>query len=171
MISSSNATKTAAQIASAGDLARSLAEEAAELGGLLELLKQEQQALQARDIERVFSFAAAKTERLAALSAMDSARGKLLLAHGLPRDLAGMERFLAGASGRSAELTGVWRRLLADAAESRQINAVNGKLIAAQLRYVGGALAALQQTAAHLVCYGADGLTLSSPGARPRACA
>lgn len=165
MISSSNATKPATPIGSVGDLARSLAEETAELGGLLALLKEEQQALQARDIERVFSFAVAKTERLAALAAIDSARGEFLLAHGLPKDPAGMERLLGSTSGLSA----MWRRLLACAAQARQINAVNGKLIAAQLRFVGAALAALQPTAAHPACYGADGLTLGSPGSRPLA--
>ncbi len=166
MISSSNVTNVIAPINSAGDLVRSVAEETAEFEALLALLREEQQALQERDVERVYSFAVAKSERLARLGAFDSARGEFLLANGLSKDHAGMQHYLERTPGLPAAVSKSWRRLLVNAAEARRINAVNGWLIAAQLRFVGGALAALQQAASHLVCYGADGRTRSAPGSR-----
>jgi flagella synthesis protein FlgN len=171
MISSSSATKLTAPINSAGDLVRSVAEETAELEALLALLREEQQALQERDVERVFSFAVAKSERLARLRAFDSARGGFLRANGLSQDHSGMQRYIERTSGLPAAVSESWRRLLANAAEARQINAVNGSLIVAQLRFVDGALAALQQTALHLVCYGADGQSRSAPASRSLASA
>lgn len=171
MISSSNATKTTTTINSAGDLARSLGEETAELEALLALLREEQQALQARDMERVRSFAGAKRERLARLSEFDSARGEFLLANRLSQNHAGMQHYVERTPGLLTVVAENWRRLLANAAEARQINAVNGKLIAAQLRFVAGALAALRQASSHLVCYGADGQTRSAPGSRTLASA
>jgi flagellar biosynthesis/type III secretory pathway chaperone len=183
MISSSNVTKLIASVNSAGDLARSLAEETAELDALLALLREEQHALQERDVERVYTFASAKSERLARLDALDSSRGRFLRANGLSPDHAGMQRYLERTSGLPAAVSENWRRLLANAAEAHQINAVNGRLIAAQLRFVGGALAALQQVtvdgalpalqrvASLLLCYGADGQTRSAPGSRTLASA
>lgn len=171
MISSSSATKLIAPINCAGDLARSLDEETAGLEALLALLREEQQALQARDMEHVHSFAVAKSERLARLSEFDSARGEFLLANGLSPDHAGMQRYIEGTPGLPAVVSENWRRLLTNAAEARRINAVNGKLIAAQVRFVAGALAALRHAASHLVCYGADGQTRSAPGSRTLASA
>lgn len=183
MISSSNVTNVTAPINSAGDLVRSVAEEAAELEALLALLREEQQALQARDVECVYAFASAKSERLARLDALDSSRGRFLRANGLSPDRAGMQRYLERTSGLPAVVSENWRRLLANAAEARRINAVNGRLIAGQLRFVGGALAALQQVAVDralpalqrvasiLACYGSDGQTRNAPASRSLASA
>lgn len=171
MISSSNATDLIAPIDSAGDLARSLAGETAELEALLALLREEQRALQAREIERVYSFAVAKSERLARLRAFDPARGEFLLANGRSKDHAGMQHYLERTPGLPAAVSEIWRRLLANAAEARRINAVNGRLIAAQLRFVGGALAALRQADSHPACYGADGQARGLSGSRTLASA
>jgi len=171
MISSASATKLTAPINSAGDLSQSIAEETAELDALLALLREEQQALLERDIGRVHSFALAKNERLARLGALDSARGQFLHANGLSRDHAGMQRYLERTPGLPAMTPDNWRRLIAGVAEARQTNAVNGRLIVAQLRFVGGALTALQQSASQLVCYGADGQTRSAPASRTLASA
>ena len=190
MISSSNATSTSgtsgssgkvARVNSAADLARSLAQEAAELEALLALLGEEQQALQERDGERVYALASAKSERLAQLGALDASRGSFLRANGLPPGRAGMQGYLelTAASGVSAAALQNWQRLLELATEARRINTVNGRLIAAQLRFVGGALSSLQQTTggasqqvpSRLLCYGADGQTRNAPASRSLASA
>jgi flagella synthesis protein FlgN len=166
VICSSSPTDAAAPINSAADVARALAEETGGIEALIALLREEQQALQARDMERVYSFAVAKRERLARLSGFESARAKFLLANRLSQDQAGMRDYIERTPGLREAVAENWRRLLANAAEARQINAVNGMLIAAQLRFVAGALAALRQATSHLVCYGADGQTRSTPGSR-----
>lgn len=171
MISSSSPTDAAAPINSAADVARALAEETGGLEALIALLREEQRALQARDMERVYSFAVAKRDRLARLSGFESARGKFLLANRLTQDHAGMQHYIESTAGLGAAVSENWRRLLANAAEARHINAVNGRLIATQLRFVAGALAALRQATSHLVCYGADGQTRSTPESRTLASA
>jgi flagella synthesis protein FlgN len=168
---------------SARDLVRSIAEESAELDALLALMREEQQALQERDSERVYAFAFEKNERVARLSAFDLSRAKFLRASGLSQDHAGMQLYLERTPGLPAAALENWRRLLASAAEARRINGINGRLIAGQLRFVGGALSALQQAtvdgalpalqrvASHLTCYGADGQTRSAPATRTLASA
>lgn len=171
MICSSDATKLVAPINSAGDLARSLEEETAELDALLKLLRGERQALQARNTECVQAFAASKRERLARLSEFESARGEFLRANSLSQDHAGMQHYIERTPAHLTTLSESWRRLLANAVEARQINDVNGKLIAAQLHFIASALAALRQASSDLVYYSADGQTCGNPGPRTRAIA
>ena len=183
MISSSSVTKFALRVDSIGDFVRSLAEEATELEALLALLHEEQRALRERDSERVYSAASAKGESLARLGALHASRGRFLHANGLPRDHAAVQSYLERTSGLPPEAAENWRRLLANAAEARSINRVNGRLIAAQTRFVGGALAALQRAGgdsafpalrrnvSHLTFYGADGQTRNSPATRSLASA
>jgi flagellar biosynthesis/type III secretory pathway chaperone len=171
MISSSSATELTAPVHSVGDLAQSIAAESAELDALLALLREEKRALLARDIDRVHMFAFEKNDRLARLSTFDSARGQFLLSNGLTRDHTGMQRYLARTPELPAMMSESWRRLIARAAEARLTNAVNGRLIVAQLRFVGGALAALQPAASQLTCYGADGQTRGASAARTLASA
>ena len=183
MISSSNVTDIVAPVNSAADLVRSVAAETAELEALLALMREEQQALQERDSERVYASAVAKNQHLARLSDFDASRSRFLRANGLSQDHAGMQRFLERTPGLPALAAESWRRLLANAAEARRINGINGRLIAAQLRFVGGALSALQQAtvdsalpplqriASNLTCYGADGQTRNAPPSRSLASA
>ena len=153
MISLSNATDTQRAIRSAAELAQSIGEEIAEFEALLKLLREEQQALQTPDLDRVYELAAAKNDRLARLGALGAARSRFLEAQGLGNIGADMQAYLDSAVRES------WRRLLALASTARDANAVNGKLIAVQMRYTSGALAVLQQAASNLMCYGADGTT------------
>lgn len=155
MIFSSNDTDKTTAIQSAAELAQSIGEETAEFEALLQLLREEQQALQARDLDRIYTLALAKNDRLARLGTLGAARGKFVDANRLKSSGAEMQAYLNSAVHES------WRRLLALAAEAHRTNTVNGKLIAAQMRYTSGALAVLQQAASNLTCYGADGTTQS----------
>lgn len=150
-------TEPVTPVNSNADLEQSLAEETAELESLLALLRGEQAALRVRDMEQVHALAIAKRERLVRLSAFDSARRAFLQTNRLSQDHAGMLEYIERVPGHRAAVSNNWRRLLANAAEARRINAVNGKLIANQLHYVAGALSAMRQSASHLLCYGADG--------------
>lgn len=162
MISSSNATsKQVAAIGSPAELAQSLSKEIAEFEGLHRLLREEQQALQAQDLDRVSSLALEKNDRLGRLGALGAARTRFLDANSKDST----QIYLDAAVRES------WLRLLAHAAEARETNIVNGRLIAMQLRYTTGALAVLQQAASHLMCYGADGQAQALGGARTLASA
>ena len=162
MISSSNATsKKAPAIGSLAELAQSLAEEIAEFEGLHRLLREEQQALQAQDLDRVSALALDKNDRLGRLGALGAARTRFLDANSQDST----QIYLDAAVRES------WLRLLAHAAEARETNIVHGRLIATQLRYTTGALAALQQAASHLTCYGANGQAQALSGPRTLASA
>ncbi len=165
MISSSRDTDTTTAIQSAAELALAIGEESAEFEALLQLLREEQQALQAQDLDRICSLALTKNDRLARLGALGAARSKFVDANRPNSSGAQMQAYLDSAVRES------WRRLLALAGEAHRTNVVNGKLIAAQMRYTSGALAVLQQAASNLMCYGADGTTQSVRIRRPLASA
>lgn len=149
------------------DLARSLAAESARIEALLQILRQEQEALLARDFDRVYAFAQAKNEHLAELGSLSEARGVNLRLKGLSPDSAGMNTLVAGIEG----LREPWQRLLTVAQEARQANFLNGHLIRAQMRFTNGALAVLQQTSARCATYGADGHKTAAPPQRTLASA
>lgn len=148
------------QASGPAELARSLSAESAKVEALLQILREEQQALLERDFERVYAYALAKNEHLAHLGALNDARAATLRMQGLSPDLAGMKALVAG----NEPLRHPWERLLSLTAEARQINLVNGRLIDAQMRFTEGALVALtQRTAARFATYGADGQRHSQP--------
>lgn len=148
------------QASGPADLARSLSAESAKVEALLQILREEQRALLARDFERVYAFALAKNEYLAQLGSLSDARGATLRLQGLSPDPAGMKTLVA----RSEPLRQPWERLLALTAEARHVNLINGRLIDAQMRFTEGALVALtQQNSARFATYGADGQKRSAP--------
>ncbi len=147
------------QPAGVHDFARSLSAESDRVEALLQILRQEREALLARDFDRVYAFARAKNEHLAELGALAEARGVNLRLQGLSPDLAGMNALVA----RVEELREPWQRLLTLAEEARQANFLNGRLIRTQMRFTSGALAVLLQTGARFATYGADGHKLAAP--------
>ena len=134
-------------------MVRSLSAEEAELGGLLEVLRDEQQSLLERDFRKVAALTPAKEKRLAALGALGNMRGRTLRQMGLAVDGGGMNTLLAA----SAVLKQAWMRVHQLAQEARHLNQVNGSLIGAQMRFVEGALGALQRNGVRFTTYGADG--------------
>ncbi len=140
------------------DLARLLVMEAAKLEALLDILRQEQEALLERDFERIYALALVKNEHLAELGALGDARAGVLRGEGLSPDPVGMKTLLAGASA----LQEPWRRVQELAEEARRANRVNGTLISVQMRFVEGALALLQRSGARFATYGADGHKLAA---------
>ena len=148
------------QASGPSELARSLSAESAKVEALLRILRNEQQALVARDFERVYAYALAKNEHLAQLGALNDARASALRLQGLSPDPAGMKALVAG----NEPLRHPWERLVALTAEARQVNRVNGRLIDAQMRFTEGALVALtQRTATRFATYSADGQRRSQP--------
>jgi len=160
-------TRHANEAAGVHDIARSIAAESARIEAILQILRQEQEALIARDFERVFAFALAKNEHLAELGSLSEARGVNLRLTGLSPDWDGMNTLVAGAE----ELREPWKRLLTLAEDARQANLVNGRLISAQMRFTSGALAVLQQTSSRFATYGADGQKSAAPAQRTLASA
>ena len=139
-------------------MARSLASEAAKLEALLELLRQEQQALLARDFVRVYTLAQAKNDHLAALGARGDARTTALRREGLAPDPDSMKTLLE----RASALKEPWKRVRELAEKAYHNNRVNGALISAQMRFIDGALTVLQRSGARFATYGADGQKLAA---------
>lgn len=166
VISTPNAINPAGAIHSVADLARSLVQETSEIESLLAVLREEQHVLQRRELERVHALAQQKNEHLARLDAFAAARARFLASAGISADRGGMQSYIDAHPALPENVRAGWRRLLANAAEACQTNAVNGRLIAIQMRFTNGALAVLQKAATQLVCYGADGQTKTSTSSR-----
>jgi flagella synthesis protein FlgN len=133
-----------------------LVEEAAQLRDFLVLLEKEQQALAGGDLEKLLPLAAEKNRSFAALSQLGEARGRALMAAGLAASRQGMESWLAqhpdaGKARRD------WQAFLDLADRARNLNQINGGLIAARLAHNQQALATLMAAANQAALYGPDG--------------
>jgi flagella synthesis protein FlgN len=133
-----------------------LQQEAAQVRGFLDLLQREQQALVAGEVEGLMALAAQKSETIARLASLAEARNRALAAESLAADRAGVEVWLernpAQAGARRS-----WQELLAITVQARNLNELNGKLIAARLASNQQALAALFSAASQAALYGPDG--------------
>ena len=141
---------------------RSLQGESDALRAFVALLLEEQQALVRGDLERLASFAAPKSQTLLELTRRGDERIKLLRAHGLTIDGAGMTRLLAEPAIGTPEVVAGWDDLLELTRTAHQINETNGTLINARLRGTQQALNALLSAAQIPGTYTADGSTVSS---------
>lgn len=136
-------------------------QEAEVLGGFVALLEEEQRLLIDGGVDALPSLVERKNALAATLARLAGERAARLRAAGFPEDAKGMEGWLvADAAGRAA-----WQRLLPLASRARELNELNGRLIADRLQRNQSALEALlpaSRTQAAL--YGPDGQT-SVPGA------
>jgi flagella synthesis protein FlgN len=119
--------------------------EAAAFADFFELLRTEQAALAARDIDALLQVAPSKSEHIGALNGM----AQWLLVHG---------------RSDSAVLSATWHRLLETAARAQALNRENGVLIETRLQHNQRLLSALA-SGAQPSLYGPDGQTrMGGPG-------
>lgn len=144
------------------DLLTLLTEEATAVEAFVRLLGNEQQALQDGELEALPALTEQKTAAVGQLARLGQARNQLLQQAGLPTDQAGLK---AWARGEPVRLTLV-ERVLALAAEAREMNRLNGTLIASRLSQTQNALDILMRSQTGGGLYGPDGQTAQRSGYR-----
>lgn len=141
----------------AAALAALLEEEIREVEVFGALLRQEQALLAAAgSADDLVPTVERKTAAITRLKALSDRREQMLRAAGYAAGRAGMEAWLAGAA-RGDATPSLWLKLLALAAETRQLNETNGKLIALHWQHNQAALATLMAAANRATTYGPDG--------------
>lgn len=143
-------------------LAQQISEEAEGVVAFIAVLADEQKSLQDGDIETLAPHAEKKAQLLLRLGQVAEQRNRLLADAGWPADKAGMERWAS----TSEAATQAYQRLLGLAAEARELNRLNGQLIAMHLQRTQSALAILTHSQAGSGLYGPNGQTAARTGYR-----
>ncbi|GAB1394040.1 flagellar protein FlgN [Rhodocyclaceae bacterium] len=139
----------------------------AELGKLKEfiaLLQQEQDLLKAGNTEALLPLIDTKTLLSNALASYAAARETVLKQLGLPAGRSGMESWLKH-HGQPAHQQ-AWQTLLKLAADARELNLLNGKLIGLHMSHNQQAFNALMSATDRAMTYGPDGQRHSGGGGR-----
>lgn len=143
-------------------LAYVIGQEEAELKLLVAALGEEQNALKIGNTDLLEGIVAAKNRHLENLARLGHQRNQQLKAARLPADRPGLSQWAAKA-GQEALVAA----LLAQADEAKELNRLNGQLIALRLTNTQAALAALNpQRAAGQGLYGPKGHTKFTTGYR-----
>ena len=134
-----------------------LNEEVREVDALVALLRQEQELLAiAGSGDALIPLVERKTGYIVRLKTLSDRREQMLRAAGYGAGRAGMEAWLGGVA-RNDTARPLWQKLLALAADARQLNDTNGKLIALHWQHNQAALATLMSAANRATTYGPDG--------------
>ncbi|HNC50938.1 MAG TPA: flagellar protein FlgN [Accumulibacter sp.] len=131
-----------------------IAAEVADMQGFVALLEKEQEMLGKGRTDDLPALVEKKNELAAALASIADRRSQALVAAGLAADRAGMSALLAMQPDADGA-RGLWSSLLALATRARELNRVNGELIALRMQHNTQALQALLGTPLGL--YGPDG--------------
>ena len=145
-----------------GQLAQTIADETEGLVAFIALLTDEQKSLQNGEIEALGKQSEQKSQLLLRLGRLAEQRNRLLADAGWPADKAGMDA-LAHTSDAAAQRS---QHLLYLAAEARELNRLNGQLIAMHLQRTQNALAILTRSQAGSGLYGPNGQTAARTGYR-----
>lgn len=143
-----------------------MAEEISAVSLFVSVLEDEQQILASGDIDRLLPLAEKKSRLASRLSEIAERRQQALT---LVDSAAGstpatMATWLTAITDPAAH--GAWRKLLELAANARELNALNGKLIAERMRHNQQALAILLEAGDKAALYGPDGQTRVAGGGR-----
>lgn len=128
-------------------------------------LSAEQAALTSGDVDALAPINARKAEIAEQLNAADGERSRVLRSAGFGGQSKDLLAWLVKSRGdRSA--AGEWSKLLKLAAKARELNNLNGQLIAMRLQATNQALAVLSQQAQRSALYGPDGQSVHRTGSR-----
>lgn len=133
-----------------------LTDEIRSIEGFIDLLKQEEAALVATDLDTLLELINRKTEIATHLNTLVERREAAQKTAGMPPGGDGMARWAALAD-PSGKVAGLWARLLTLAGQARDQNQINGKLIALHFQHNQRALATLMAAADMATTYGRDG--------------
>lgn len=132
-----------------------LAEELAGIKEFVALLRTEQAHLVATESEPLVALAEQKTQIATRLTNLAQRRHQMLAAAGLGDGRPAMDAWLAKSG--NAAVRRQWDELLAQAAEARNLNETNGKLIGLQMQHNQQALSTLLAASNRAMTYGPDG--------------
>ena len=133
--------------------------EAAAFAGFFELLRTEQAALAARDIEALLQIGPAKSERIRVLNDLAHRRGAYLTGQAFSADRSGMAQWLIVHGGaEQVSLSATWQQLVDTAAQAQALNRENGVMIETRLQHNQRLLSALA-AGVQPSLYGPDGQT------------
>ena len=147
-------------------LAQIVKEESDALRSFVGILKEEQQALVAAELDRLVPLATEKSNLSLKLGQLTERRNQTLAAAALPSDREGMESWLSNPTPVTKIALPDWKTLLGLAAEARALNQANGSLIATRLQHNQQALTVLLTACNQAALYGPDGQTKPSGGGR-----
>jgi flagella synthesis protein FlgN len=135
-----------------------LNDELALISSLVELMKQEQRHLVGIDIDGLLDLTPQKSQLIQDMAALSAQRHRALGALGMAADETGMQAWLTTAG---ADAQAQWQHLLECTAEAKELNRVNGMLIAKQMAHTQTILQAMRTptAAADNSVYGPNGQT------------
>jgi flagellar biosynthesis/type III secretory pathway chaperone len=137
---------------------RELELEERELARLLELLSDEQRVLTMHDDDQLLAIAAEKSKHLSALERLGRRRSEFLARQGLRADADGMLDWLAAHPERGLAAR-AWRHLQENTRLARQVNEINGALIADRQQRYHRRIALFNAIASNDPTYSPDGFT------------
>lgn len=146
-------------------LAELLAGESTLVSGFITALGEEQIALTHGNVEALAAIQGGKAKLAEQLNGLETERNTTLDRAGFTAGRPGMEAWLA-AHPADKVTAGQWAQLLKLAGEARELNILNGKLIALRLQATSQALATLTQEAQKTGLYGPDGQAAPRTGSR-----
>jgi flagella synthesis protein FlgN len=109
----------------------------------VDLLKAEQKFLSSGDIEKLTELLAQKNQIASQLNQLSEQRNSLLSSQGFEPDRAGIESWFAKHP-KEIKAVEAWREIITMAGEARELNRLNGELIALRMQYNTKALEALR---------------------------
>ena len=129
----------------------------------LDVLHQEQEALQSGNVATLAALVGTKTRLVDELNATASERNQLLTRVGMPSEKAGMQAWLQK-NPTEKTLQKIWSDLLKKAGEARVLHQQNSKLLALHVQRTNDALAVLNQKLQNSLLYGPDGQSTTLSG-------
>lgn len=138
--------------------------ETVKLREFIELLKREQEFLQQGSTDALLPLIDSKNTLASQLASLAQEREKNLARLALPAGRTGMEAW-ARRIGKP-EAQAAWQSLLTLAAEARELNILNGKLIGLHMNHNQQAFAALMGASNLAMTYGPDGQQQAALGGR-----
>lgn len=142
-----------------------LAEEVGKLREFIGLLKREQDFLKRGDTEALLPLIDDKTALANALASYAQSRESQLSRLGLAAGRTGMESWFTQHD-KTGKLSEIWQTLLELAAEARNLNITNGKLIGLHMQHNQQAFTALMRATNRAMTYGPDGQQQAGLGGR-----
>jgi len=128
-------------------------------------LNGEQEALKRGEIEPLAAIGRRKAELVGLLNTAENERNAFLQQAGHSGDRDGMTAWLAK-NRNDRPAAGLWAKLMQFVGEARQINELNGRLIAMRLQVTNQALDVLTRQSQRSSLYGRDGLATALTGSR-----
>lgn len=138
-----------------------------ELQRFLAVISTERQALVSGEINQLPQIAEEKSALATRLATLESQRENALHEAGFSAGREGIDAWLAASATTSESPAAVWQHLITLAAEAKQENEINGKLISAHAQQNQQALSLLLGESADATTYDAGGQKKSIAGRRP----